>query len=71
MRGRKAAAGTAAVGDEVDLVAAMRERDAKLGRDRARAAVGRITGDADLHASPLVPPRQSALPKSATVDDRA
>ena len=37
------------VGDEVHLVAASRELEAQLGRDRARAAVGRIAGDPDLH----------------------
>src|SRR4051812_2353692 len=39
------------VADEVDLVAASREGDAELGREGAGAAVGRITGDADLHAA--------------------
>ena len=40
------------VGDEVDLVPALRERDAELRRDRAGAAVRGIAGDADLHATP-------------------
>ena len=37
------------VGDEVDLVAAGGEFDAEFGGDNAAAAVGGITGDADLH----------------------
>ena len=40
------------VRDEVDLVTAPRERDAELRRDGARPTVGRIAGDADLHATP-------------------
>ena len=39
------------VGDEVDLVAARGELDAELGGNDAGAAVGGITGDADLHGS--------------------
>jgi hypothetical protein len=38
------------VRDEVDLVAARRERDPELGGDGAGAAVGRVAGDTDLHA---------------------
>ena len=38
-------------GDEVDLVAARGELDAEFGGDDAGAAVGGITGDADLHTS--------------------
>ncbi len=34
--------------DEMDIVAARRELDAELGRDDAGAAVGWVTGDADL-----------------------
>src|SRR5271156_2493945 len=37
------------VGDEVDLVAAGGEFDAEFGGDDTAAAVGGITGDADLH----------------------
>ena len=37
------------VGDEVHLMAARGELDAKLGGDDAAAAVGGIAGDADLH----------------------
>ncbi len=40
------------IGDEVDLVAAGGEFDAELGGDDAAAAVGGITGDADLHRCP-------------------
>ena len=40
------------VGDEVDLVALLRERDPELRRDDAAAAEGRIAGDADLHQYP-------------------
>ena len=39
----------ARVGDEVHLVAPARELEAELGRDRPRAAVGRVAGDADSH----------------------
>ena len=42
------------VGDEVDLVAAGGEFDAEFGGDDAAAAVGGITGDADLHRLPVV-----------------
>ena len=37
------------IGDEVHLVTAGGEFDAKLGGHDAAAAVGRIAGDADLH----------------------
>ena len=40
----------AGIGDEVDVVPAPGELQAQLGRDRAGAAVGRVTGDADSHA---------------------
>ena len=40
------------VSDEVDLVAAGGEFDAEFGRDDAAAAVGGVTGDADLHRLP-------------------
>ena len=43
------------VGDEVDLVAAGGEFDAEFGGDDAAAAVGGITGDADLHRLPVLP----------------
>ncbi len=43
------------VGDEVDLVAAGGEFDAEFGGDNAAAAVGGITGDADLHRLPVLP----------------
>ncbi len=42
------------VGDEVDLVAAGGEFDAEFGGDDSAAAVGGITGDADLHRGPLL-----------------
>ena len=42
------------VGDEVDLMAAGGEFDAEFGGDDAAAAVGGITGDADLHRLPGV-----------------
>ena len=42
------------VGDEVDLVAAGGEFDAEFGGDNSAAAVGGITGDADLHRLPVV-----------------
>ncbi len=40
------------VGDEVDLVAARGEFDAKLGGDDSAAAVGGVTRDANLHRIP-------------------
>ncbi len=39
----------ARIGDEVDLVTAGRELNAEFCRDHSAAAIGRITGDADLH----------------------
>src|ERR1700733_8345542 len=39
--------------DEVDLVAALREGDAKLGRYGARATIGGIAGDPDVHWTAL------------------
>src|SRR5665213_121351 len=47
------------VRDEVDLVAARRERYAELRRDGAGSAVRGIAGDADLHAS--IPPSSVAF----------
>ena len=41
------------IGDEVDLMPARRELDAKLRGDDAAAAVRGITGDADLHRLPI------------------
>ena len=38
-------------GDEVDLIAAVGQRDAELGRDDAAAAERRVAGDADLHGN--------------------
>src|SRR5947209_274937 len=37
------------VGDEVDLVSALRELEPQLGRDYAAAAIRRITSDSYLH----------------------
>ncbi len=48
------------VRDEVDLMAARRERDPEFGGDGAGAAVRRIAGDADLHASTPVRNHRSA-----------
>ena len=42
-------AGRVGIGDEMDLMAASRERQPELGRHRAGPAVCRITRDADLH----------------------
>src|ERR1700733_1348701 len=42
------------VGDEVDLVATGGEFDAEFGGDDSTAAVGGVTGDADLHRCPLL-----------------
>ena len=47
--GKAAQAERARVGDEVNLVAASRELEPQLRRDGARAAVGRITRNADSH----------------------
>src|SRR5687767_7950363 len=40
------------VGDEVHLVPTLGERDAELGRHRARSAIRRIARDPDDHARP-------------------
>jgi hypothetical protein len=49
---RKGEPGRKVVGDEVDLVAAVGERETELRRHDPAAAVGRIAGDADLHQKP-------------------
>jgi hypothetical protein len=41
------------VGDEVDLVAPLRELDAEAGREDAASPHGGITGDSDLHSAAL------------------
>ena len=39
------------VGDEMDLVAAVGQLQAKLGGDDAAAAISRVTGDTDAHVA--------------------
>ena len=41
------------IGDEVDLVAAFGEFDAKFGGDDSAASVGGVTRDANLHKFPI------------------
>jgi hypothetical protein len=41
------------VGDEVDLVTAVGERESQLGSDRAGAAVRRVTGNPNFHGDPV------------------
>jgi hypothetical protein len=45
-----------ALRDEVDLVVAARQVQPQLVRDRARAAHGRVAGDADPHEADVTPP---------------
>ena len=58
------------VRDEVDLVAALRERDPQLGRDGARAAIGRVAGDPDLHASHVFHQERARASQSGTRGSR-
>ena len=51
------------VSDEMNLVAARRQFQAELGGDNAAAAVGGITGDADLHYGRL--PFRDPMPSTA------
>ncbi len=48
------------IGDEMNLVAAASQFQAQFGGDYSAAAVGRITGDADLHAPPGASPTISS-----------
>ena len=59
------------VGDEVDLVASLRQRDPELRRDDAAAAEGRVAGDADLHdGSPSEPGLETLEGRDEIVDAR-
>src|SRR5690606_3574409 len=53
-------------GDEMNLMPPPRELEAELGGHGARPAVGRIAGDADLHAVPVSRVARRRVQASAT-----